>query len=269
MATRLRWSTDGTKAWGYDKANPLTRNEKTLANKKDLDSDFTWAGSVDSIGWNSSWMFEFPDLVQLSKMIVNVTPYGGTNTIRISADSTDGVDGSWTTVNTDSLVVTTNQVLTLSPVTNCKWLKFTVYQDYHGITMRTLQFFGEYTAPWFEFWNSAESSEFTAEYPLALPEARTDADYSERVQFKIKNVDSITHSFTVTAIAVRSGGDAFITDHFKLSTDGGSTKTSSITLTGLTAGSFSGTIDLWGDVTKAHNVGDGTHYIGVEVVVTA
>jgi len=270
MATRLRWSQDGTRLYGYDILNPLTRNEKTATDKTNLDNDKTWPGAVDTNGWHTSWIMQFPAIVQISKLIANFTNYGGGNNIKISSDSTDGVDGSWTVVNTDSIpTLNVYQEFTLSPVSDCRWMKFTIYQDYHGIPLRALWLFGEYIDRYFEFWDSSESAEFTAEYPLALPDARNDADYSERVQFKLKNVDSVQHDFTVSIAAVRPGGDSTVTNYITLSDNGGSSKSSSVNISALGAGAFSTTLDVWGDLLKANNPADGHHYFAINVEVTA
>lgn len=155
----------------------------------------------------------------------------------------------------------------MSPIQNCRWLKDTHNSNYNYYN-RAIHIFGEYQAPLYELWKVDESLELTDEYPLVMPDAPNDTDYSQRIQFKLKNIDTSSHSYSLSIVAARYIGDSLITNYYKLSTDGGATKLTTVTITDLAAGAFSGAIDIWGNVIKANNPADGLHYFGIEVTQT-
>jgi hypothetical protein len=128
--------------------------------------------------------------------------------------------------------------------------------------------FGEYDSPNFEFWDAAETAELTDNYQ-ALDTAPNSEAYSDFIAFKIKNTDSATHSYTVTVVALKYGGDSIISNYFTLSDDDGATKESSLAISNLTASSFSDELRIYADISAANNPADGYHYYYAKIVETA
>jgi hypothetical protein len=230
------------------------------------DGDTLVSNSVPG-GANQGYLMNFPNTIKIEKIKLNCN-YTIAMILYISNDSTDGFDGNWTTVNSSSTTANVYGTFNCSPVNDTKWLK--IYFDTPGnVYLRCLHIFGTYQSPLFEFWDDSESARFTADYPLSLADAPNDADYAGTLNFKLKNTDSGTHSYSLTIVPVKYNADAIITDHFTLSVDGGSTKLLTVTVSSLGAGNFSGSIGVYGDVTKAHNPANGNHYFAVHVAVTA
>jgi hypothetical protein len=125
--------------------------------------------------------------------------------------------------------------------------------------------FGEYASPLFEYWDENESAEIDDNYALSFVEAENNLDYNESLAFKIKNTDSIDHTYTLELIATRYGGDSVITNFFTLSNDGGITKPTTVTTASIPAGGFSEVINVYADIPAGNNPADGWHYFSVKV----
>jgi hypothetical protein len=267
-ASRIRWAFDGTIAYWYNSVTHVITGTYTSVNRYILDGDQYSSSVVGSSDTQGAFLANFPCEVQIEKVIYK-TNATRTCSFKISNDSTDGFDGSWTTVNSDTTVAYSYQTFIFSSIVSARWLKCTVDTGSYGFNMYCMHIFGMYQSPLFEFWNNAADAEFTADYPLSLANAPNDADYAGSLNFKIKNTDSSTHSYSLSIIEVKYNADAIITNYFKLSTDGGSTKLTTVTVSSLGAGNFSGSIGIYGDVTKANNPANGNHYFAVHVTVTA
>jgi hypothetical protein len=267
-ASRIRWAFDGTLFYTYTPADSI-KNLVGASAYYILDGDIYVNPGVDVTAWYTSHLWNFPCSIKLEKIMYRISATPNAQGVwTVSNDSTDGFDGSWTTVNSDSMVGGTNQVFVFDPVVDARWLKGTYWYQF-GRILSFMHIFGQYQSPLFEFWNNAADAELTADYPLSLANAPNDSDYAGSLNFKIKNTDSSTHSYSLTIVPVKYNADAIITDHFTLSTDGGSTKLSTVTVSSLGAGNFSGSIGIYGDVTKTHNPANGLHYFAVHVTVTA
>jgi hypothetical protein len=158
---------------------------------------------------------------------------------------------------------------TIDPVTiytasgeTVKWIKVSAGSGAGTISIRNIHLFGEYLSPSFEFWDATGTTEMDTDYPLNFGTALKSANYSHIEEFKVKNLDSVQHTYTLTVQAIKSGGESFITNNFKLSTDAGATKNSSVSVT-VAAGQFSGIISVCADVSSASNPADGPHYFCV------
>jgi hypothetical protein len=258
---RIRWSFDGT--LGYTVSGGVktafTATEKSIADgDKSVISKNSWG--------TGTLVFNFPDTISIDRIGFKQNNTG-TVTIKVSTDSTDGIDGNWTTKITTSAITADIYTEFSWTASNATWLKI---DGLNANYVYCCHLFGEYQNPRFEFWDAAGSAELTtAQIPLAFTTAGNAADISEALTFKIKNTTAASHDYSLTVSAARYGGDAPVTDHVLLSTNGGTNKAATVTVTGLAAGALSGTISLYLDMTVAHNPADGAHYGFVHVTETA
>jgi hypothetical protein len=263
---RIRYAFDGTVA--YQLSLSGVKNILSSDSKNKIDGDQYKDDTLD-IGARYL-LFNFPDTVQLDKVGLKMNSATTGISFQISTDSTDGIDGSWSTLLTDDLdYAYTYQEFALTP-TDATWLKLTRSGGFTFNPFRCAHLFGEYQNPLFELWNTGESAELnTVNYPMSLSDAPNSADYAGSLSFKLKNTDSSTHNYSLTVAPIKYGGDSIITNYFKLSTDGGSTKNLTVTVSSLGAGNFSAAIGVYGDLTKANNPADGKHYFTINVTQTA
>lgn len=271
---RIHYSFDGTQVWYLND----TTHTKVLAGADFgsygravycIDGDLSQSQAVPNT--SNAWLFNFPNVLTISKISIKANS-SFTATVYKSTDTTDGTDGTWTEIASEALTAYNYQDITFTP-TDTQWIKILTV----GVTSAcfAIHIFGDYQSPLFELWDNGESAKFSADYPLALANAPNNVDYHGHLQFKLKNTDTGTHSYSLTIKAMRWNtnspyyADSVISSYYTLSVDGGSTKVTTVTITGLGADSFSGTIDLYGDVVKANNPIDGKHYFAVDITVTA
>lgn len=270
-SNRIHYSTDGASVWSWDYTyNTITAHTSTDKQILDGTPYTTNQLSTDKPGI----IIGFPKTIKIDGLSSTVSN-GNTQMLFdawVSTDSTTGLDGTWTQI-VDSNVTFEQPYLynahaITSPI-NCNWLRVKIsnYFQAGNIGWRSLHVFGEYQSPRFEFWNAAGDTELTDAYPLPLPDAPNSSDYSQYFGFKLKNTntDSATHSYSLTVSTVKYGGDSVVSNYFKLSTNFGSTKLSTITVSSLTNGSLSTELRVYADVTGANNPGDGLHQFVVDV----
>lgn len=199
MSKRIHWAFDGTVASSIETSAKyaLTTNQKYF-----LDGD---QYSLDMFGVTNReyFIFNFPDTLLLDKFAFRRSPDGTSYWAYIQAwvstNSTDGFDGTWTEVLAQTAYATTDityRTFSFTPI-NATWLKIKPPQAYSDLIYhsRSIHIFGEYQAPRFEFWDTTETTKFTANYPLDMADAPNYADYNGSISFKLKNVDSSTHSY--------------------------------------------------------------------------
>ena len=263
---RIRYSVDGTVV--YQLSLTGVKDVFSSDSKYKIDGDQYKDDNVE-IGARYL-LFNFPDTVQIDKVGLKMYSAQSNISFLISTDSTDGIDGSWSTLLTDSLdYAYTYQEFALTP-TNATWLKLTQSGGFDGTHFKCVHLFGEYQNPLFELWNTGESAELnTVEYPISLPDAPNTGAYSQYFAFKLKNVDASQHNYSLNLSQLRYGGDSTITDNFKLSTDSGSTKLATVTISALGAGLFSSEVRIYGDVSQVNNPANGKHYYSLKITQTA
>jgi hypothetical protein len=279
MATRIHWAFDGTIFYMYNSTTSVKLRQ-------------SWAGylnpmyTIDSIPSTATlidpdaqqYMWNFPNTIQISKVglrLSNGASWCNLN-FEVSNDSTDGFDGSWTTLASNQNYPTAYayQEFGSWSLVDAKWLRIHRYGTNDSVPTPTGIFiFGDYQSPLFEFWDSAESTVLTGDYPLSLADAPNDANYTDTFSFKVKNTDASAHQYTITISPTKyhdmryyDVDDAVIADDFFISDDGGATKSISLTTDSVVAGDFSDTITIYGDVLKSNNPGDGKHYFWIDVV---
>lgn len=267
---RIHWSTDGTLAYFW-LSQLMSRTALSAADKQIIDSQpyqETNAGV-----WADGIILGFPKNIKIE--FIRVCHTGGTSNfakdVWVSTDSTNGLDGTWTQIVTNvSYTAYQYTELTASSVINCRWLRIKHHaMPAENTYARSVHIFGEYQSPRFEFWDAAGSAELTAEYPLSLDDAENGSTYTDYVAFKLKNTDSASHDYSLSVVPLKYGGDSIVSNYIKLSTDSGSNKSTTVTISGLAAGNLSGEIRLYGDLTAVQNPGDGLHQFAVDCTETA
>lgn len=259
---RINYSKDGTKLYRYN----FSTNTKAIISSDDmsvLDSDIYTANQVSFS--SNSLMFNFPSSINIDKVGVKFNqpsrPSGWQ--LSYSADSTDGIDGTW--IDVPQTFSHTNNTYTEWEIllNSIKWLRLPS-ADIDGACYNIF-IFGEYENSTFEIWDANGSGELNTEvYPFGITGVTSYTDYSDKKQFKIKNKTDFTKNYNITISPVRYGGDSIISNYFSLSLDGGTTKASNITLYNVEPGAFSAeVVDIWTDLLSTNNPGDGYHYYSI------
>ncbi len=266
MAPRIKWSEDGSLFYFYNSGSnsKVGMSADSALRLDSIPSNGTGVGSsTDTV------MINFPATVTVDKVIIK-NSHNKSITIKVSADSTDGLDGTWTTVvNGVAYAAPNPQAFAFTPG-DAKWMRIGSLGD----SIYAIHIFGEYKtetgSPRAEFWAADGSAELNAtDYPLSYPAHGNASDAHEVLSFKLKNTHSASHDYTLSVIPFKYGGDALVTNNIKLSLDGGTTKTNSVNISALAAGALSAVIGVYLDLLKADNPADDTHQWGIKVVETA
>jgi hypothetical protein len=275
-ARRLHWAVDGTRGWRLTSWNPGTKVEWSANEKRSVDDDMYNWNTGGHPGCHNGIILQFPAPVTLERIKGQLTaawdPIRIYN-IEVSADSNDGFDGVWLPVGTGTQGNSPMYFdLSLVPISGVRWLRAAIVADWQDNYNGCAGFwvFGSYDEPRWEFYDASGVSVLNyPDHPLTFPDAANDVDYHQYLEFKIKNLDVATHSYSLTVYVLKYNGDSIISNYIKLSKDGGSTKSTTITLTGLSAGVFSDVIRVYADMTAAQNPADGYHSFMIDVVETA
>lgn len=270
---RFHWSQNGA-AYFINRGTNGIASTMSSTNRANLDSDTTWASSLRADLTKAAVLLRLPGTVSIDKLGVRFLVYapdyvGGRINIWGSTDSTSGLDGTWFSL-VDSSTLPQWGVYTEYPCTptQCSWIKIGNFDGNYSNTceVQNIFVFGEQLQPNYEFWNDGMTTELKdSEYPLAFSPASTSSDFHQELRFRLKNLTASTHNYALTVAARKAGGDTVVTSNVKLSLDGGVTKSSTVNITNLTAGSFSGTISVFADILMASNPADGYHYLSIDV----
>lgn len=207
MSKRIHWAFDGTVGYIWEStattAGVLTSSEKNTLDATSSHSDFVNCHTGNR--WGA--ILNFPDTIIIDKFTFRGFPDAGTNIdtiVEVSSTSTNGIDGTWATAYTGTLITNTENIVSITPV-SCTWFRIRITGTYEswGIDIRQLNIFGEYQTPRFEFWDTTETTKFTANYPLDMADAPNYADYNGSISFKLKNVDSSAHSYNLNLNSVK------------------------------------------------------------------
>jgi hypothetical protein len=247
----------------YDlNTNTNTKTLLSAANYKIWDGDVAVTDTYQNT--NSGVLFNFPSLFHISQLGLKVNGAVTGIIFSGSADSTDGIDGTWTQIMSTNLP---SAVYTLTAVTemDLTWLKATnSYSPKFCVHL-----FGQYVTPRFEFWASNGSAKLnTLNFPLSTPNAPNNAIFTADQAFKIKNLSGGARSYAVSIRPIRYNGDTLISNNYFLSLNGG-TPATTVNITSLADGTLSQVIDVLATVSVANNLADGRHYFSVDVVETA
>lgn len=272
---RIYYSKDGTIAWALHPGD-VTRGQMSSGNLTKIDSDpnnSQWVSLYDHVWAGRGIAWNFPVPVSVSKFGFAMGSGGslGSFLVQYSLNSTTGLDGTWTTLSGPTThPASTYLEYSFSPVST-QWLRFHCNSPIGTNGLRAVLIFGEYTSERFQFWDVTETIKLSTDsnYPLSLPDAPNNTLYGNYKSFKIKNNDAATHSYTVYIDALKVGGDSIVSNYFRLSSNGGGTKTTTLTISNLAPGAFSTELRLYVDVPSANNPADGYHYYAVRVEETA
>jgi len=258
---RLRWSVDDCTAYMWTTSSGV-KSLMTAGNEEILDGDQYSGNTVDFTG--KGLMIHLPGTVAINTMKLKFNQSSTSIKIEVSTDSTDGLDGTWSTVINNGTYLTPNYTTFSMNDALATWIRLS---NTNGGSIYCAHVFGTYTSPKIEVWRADKAAEYTSEYPLAFPNIPDSANFSNYVDFKIYNKDGSAHSYTVTVGAVKYNGDAVITNYFKLSLDNGVTKATSVTARSeanvaipVPSNGYSQTIRLYADILKQNNPADGYHF---------
>lgn len=268
---RIRWSEDGTLAYAFTPdTNTKAALSATAISILDGDKSLATTANIEPSpsyprDQNKWIMLMFPGVVSLSKFAIRTSCakswYTFPGAIQYSANTSDGIDGTWTSITLSNNTVTGNGTyyeFSFAPV-NCTAVRIfsPVYINTDGNWPQSLFVFGDYTAPRFEFYESDGATKLSGDYPLAIDNMGNKVDWNVTKTFRIKNLDVAAHTYTVDLRVVRYGGDGQIT----------STKIQGLPVTtaSVAAGAMSAAINLSIVFPEAGNPGDGKHYYGIKV----
>lgn len=219
-------------------------------------------------------VFNFPGVIQLTSIaLMHNAPSDKLpgQTIWVSSNSTNGYDGTWTVALPDTGVYQpwTLTEFSITP-TNCTWMRIyknDLHYNYPYTRFCSLHLFGEYQGSdeRFQFWNAAGNAQLTGHYPLDFPQSTMLSDYNEVKSFTIKNITDSAHTYAISITSLTAAADSLISNYWRLSLDGGTTKAPSITTPSVAAGAISGPITVCANFLKTQNPGDGYHYWYISV----
>lgn len=289
MSRRINWGNDGTIC--YAGHWPTTRYQMLAHYQTVFDDAETnyetgnyWQDAFGSglRVWEYYYqIWNFPRPITLDEFRINLYSRGGDAadyiTIYVSDNTTNGLDGSWTQVSQTNFSVTSNNVHYRCPLTpiSTRWIRIagtagSANADYwENYRPRYMHWYGEYDDVLYTLYDNdpIEPGPITdwTDY-LSLPVAVSDVDYFEKRQFKIKNEDVFAHSYFIQSESGIYGfNDSLVTNHYKVSTDGGVTPTRSLTTPNVQPGEFSPIIDVDFNLPKENNPINGVHYMRVRV----
>lgn len=269
MATRIRYSTDGTVVYDYTASN----NTK-LAVSSDgilrMDGDNITSDAYGKGGYDTSIIFNFPATINVSKVRIKATG-NMTLTVMYCNDTLDGLSNTdntgsavWVSAsNQNSTAYTANEYKEVTfDVIGTSWLRIRMQID-GGIDINCVHLFGNYDTPSFKFIGTGDTIDLgTTDYIIPFSCSNrvvNDIDHS----FRIYNQSGSTKIYTATVVPVRYSGDQVVVDHVLLSYNGGGLLPS-ITTDAVSDASASLPIDINVSLPLAHLV-DGYHYFAVEV----
>jgi hypothetical protein len=273
---RIHWAWDGTifTTWTYD-TTWLLGSAIGQSDREKLDGDQLQSNTYGS---GEGYCWQFADPIQLHS-IKTCLP-AGTNRIfnawisNVDTPSNYNPTGNpdWTQIMFSAAYGAANFAYVesaFSPIQDAKWLLFGSNVNFN--LTRSLHLFGEYNAPKFEYWNVGETAELnTLQIPLVFPNAPNSVDYHQYKSYKLKNLDSSAHDYSLTVKSIKSPASGFITDNFKLGKESdGYVKSGTIALSNVPASDFSEEIRLYGDILKNVNPADGNHYGCIDTEETA
>jgi len=263
---RIRYSVDDCTTYSWS-VSTGTKAIMSSANIQILDGDQYATNMVDFA--NKGMMIHFPGNLSINNIKLKFNQSSTSLKIETSADSTDGFDGTWTTLINNGSYLTPNYTMYGMNDTVCTWVRVS---NTNGGTIYCAHIFGTYTVPKIEVWRADKTQEFTADYPLSFPNIPDSSNFSSYVDFKILNKDSVPHSYQLTVGAVKYNGDVIITNYFKLSLDNGVTKATTVIAkseanvsVAVPSNGYSQTVRIYADILKTQNPADGYHYFTIAI----
>ncbi len=281
MSTRIRWAEtcllkpENQEGTGFDYIEGYA-----LTSKKLLDGiaseESPVSGAVNELTYTGRWMVLFLDQTyQIEKILFKAERYGGLGsasawTMQYSIDSNDGLDGTWTNIPnyTNGIIADSttglNNLLTFPAPFNARFIR--VKASSLRFEVQRLHLFGKSVDATFQLRTSDDTAELTAEYLEFDVPAYSNANYTATKSFRIKNNDSVAHSYNVEIGTLRAAGDSLISTagYTTISADGGAQQESQVT-TGSIAAGASSLITIHTNIPEPVLTGDGWHYMTLKV----
>lgn len=272
IENRIHYAIDGTKLYGVSGAMVRTEYSSRMSALEVSPINGTAGQSINWAECQHSILLNFPSTIRISKIGLYLTNAYNINMIGYSsADATtDMSTGNWFTT-IPQVAITDDQYVEFSvSEMDAKWLGLTFRNTLgnlaEGFGVFYIYIFGEYQTPKFEFYAPSTPSELSGNYPLTFPKAPNITDYAQVKQFRIKNLDSVPHTYTVSAALLRNSTDTILTSGLRLSLDNGSNKYASVTTDTVQSGGISEVITACIDILAVNNNADGLHYFYIDAI---
>jgi hypothetical protein len=250
----MAYDSDGTTGFYYDNSTLFTMSQAQLNAFNDENGGF--------IGWTSITAFQFGlifpelrDIVAYSPFITNSHNW----TFQVSADSTNGLDGTWTTIHTNAEGDGTFSVSTKTPYYRQSSFQLTTSQlGIQGVKFSGTDSRNAYALMLYGYVSSSQTRYLRAWHPTLNQQADgTTADFNDIArstnatkQFRVKNLHGTltAHSITVSENTLTDASPSIVTGspaQLQFSTDN-VTFANSVNIGDLAAGAISNII-YWKD----------------------
>lgn len=268
---RINYAKDGTRLYCKN-LNTNTKIAYAQGSLNILDGDTTSTSYVGKASNETNYriLFNFPDLINISKVGIKTMPASGTGqmtnlSILYSSDSTDGIDGTWVEHNTLFSANDAEYTEWEINISNIKWIAMPSFSGVNSFY--SIFIFGEYISPRFEVWDVNGTQELkSGDFTFGITNISSNYDYEGKSSFKVKNTTEYTKNYSISILPLKYGGDTVITDNFFLSKDAGVTKLQSITIYDVLPNTLSqDIIDIYASILAINNPGDGNHLYTVVV----
>lgn len=289
MSRRILWSRDGTRFLAGEPPSTIAQCSQTYMDAMDVAETLPSNGYELQKGFSGDhtypityFIWNFPAPIQIDKITLALYgSYIGRNhkyfTTQVSSNTTNGIDGTWDTVCPQQ----TCNVLQVPYVFNCtptstRWLRwymtgYNLSADYDKIddwAPSYINLYGEYDTETYALYDNAGTPELITDWNnfLSLGDAYSHDLFSANKQFKIKNLDSVSHTYEIVSESGRYPfNDSLILSYYTISNDGGVTPVTSLTTASVAPGEFSEVIDVNFNLPAINNPSNGKHFMRITV----
>jgi len=252
MSKRLTWGEDGclaykvTTSFATGNQTALSAGEKGILNG-DASQSAQYVQLISSANLFSGLLFKLSKAAVIERLFVSFHYNSVTSTpattllVEASGDSTDGSDGTWTTLFTESHTIRLAasdsrlflQAQTVDEETvTYTWIRvsWSGHASLNNLRVMSLWLYAEYSSPPYDFYDAQGLAKVQIGEVL-LGAFAGNAAVARAVRFKIKNTDSQNRTYTLPFGKVKVTADATFLLNIGLNTDGTSTVNSSVQLT--------------------------------------
>lgn len=251
MAKRLTYNSDGSALWSVV-TDFTTGNQTAISDANDtiLNGDQSQSGQYLELITNSNTLSGV--IIKLAKSAVIhkaffsffwATRSGAATSaflVEASADSTNGSDGTWVTIHSETLTVeaadSSHRLFLIiqtgdeRDVQSYTYLRFSLgaHTNLNNLRVNNFWVYAEYDSVPYDFYDSQTLGKIQLGETLFGLFAG-DAAISKTFKFKLKNNEATgtaARTYTLAVSKVKSTADAAFASHFRLSKDGSTTGTS-------------------------------------------
>lgn len=270
MATRIRYSKDGTACYGFKTITGI-KTALSNANMNILDGDNSSASTVYLWGAGGECLvFNFPVPVNISHVKYKSNSNHSNVYLEYCNDTLDGILNTagtsaavWTQIGNITPYVFPNYTKIDASAFNVttSWLR--IREPGNEGNMFCAHVFGTYSSSPYKFVANDEVTELnTTEYPLSVTLSNRVVNNTNNV-FKIKNTSGVNKAYTLSVVPLHYEGDEVVNTHVKLSYNGGALA-SSVTTAVVNNNTASLPITLNTAFPLAH-AADGFHHFAIDV----